>query len=201
MQPPFPSVSLTAPQGLGLTSSPRFRGSYLHLHYGYLPDALVDLTGGVVTSIDLHSSPSDLVTMVKTAANAGSLMTCATPAGVSRPGILCMGLGLSSPGVCSHWLIQLGREPSKPPTGAQQVTLCFTEVTSFNAQDSPPSEIGIEGFADRRGNGLREAKENAPHHTASRWLSRLLLSDLKAFAYYFPVTRGNGSRVSGWGGL
>lgn len=59
----------------------KFRGSYLHLHYGYLPDALVDLTGGVVTSIDLHSSPSDLVTRVKTAAKAGSLMTCATPAG------------------------------------------------------------------------------------------------------------------------
>ncbi|XP_023614396.1 calpain-13 [Myotis lucifugus] len=59
----------------------KFRGSYQHLHYGYLPDALVDLTGGVVTSISLHSSPSDLVTMVKTAAKAGSLMTCATPAG------------------------------------------------------------------------------------------------------------------------
>ncbi|ELK27345.1 Calpain-13 [Myotis davidii] len=59
----------------------KFRGSYQHLHYGYLPDALVDLTGGVVTSIELHSSPSDLVTMVKTAAKAGSLMTCATPAG------------------------------------------------------------------------------------------------------------------------
>lgn len=92
-QPPFLRVSLTAPQGLGLTFSPRFRGSYQHLHYGYLPDALVDLTGGVVTSIDLHSSPSDLVTMVKTAANAGSLMTCATPAGVSRSGILCVGPG------------------------------------------------------------------------------------------------------------
>nr|KAF6446147.1 calpain 13 [Rousettus aegyptiacus] len=59
----------------------KFHGSYLHLHYGYLPDALVDLTGGVVTSIDLHSSTSDLVMMVKTAAMAGSLMTCATPAG------------------------------------------------------------------------------------------------------------------------
>lgn len=59
----------------------KFRGSYQRLHYGYLPDALVDLTGGVVTNIDLHSSPSDLVMMVKTAAKAGSLMTCATPAG------------------------------------------------------------------------------------------------------------------------
>ncbi|XP_066122929.1 calpain-13 isoform X1 [Saccopteryx bilineata] len=59
----------------------KFHGSYLCLHYGYLPDALVDLTGGVVTSIDLHSSPSDLVKVVKTAARAESLITCATPAG------------------------------------------------------------------------------------------------------------------------
>ncbi|XP_040352811.1 calpain-13 [Herpailurus yagouaroundi] len=58
----------------------KFRGSYLNLHYGFLPDALVDLTGGVVTSIDLHSFPSDLVMMLKTAAKAGSLVTCGTPA-------------------------------------------------------------------------------------------------------------------------
>ncbi|XP_037002663.2 calpain-13 [Artibeus jamaicensis] len=59
----------------------KFRGSYLHLHYGYLPDGLVDLTGGVVTTMDLHSSLSDLVTMVKMAAKEESLMTCATPCG------------------------------------------------------------------------------------------------------------------------
>ncbi|XP_070368435.1 calpain-13 isoform X4 [Equus asinus] len=59
----------------------KFRGSYLHLHYGHLPDAMVDLTGGVITTVNLHSSPSDLVMMVKMAAKAGSLMTCATPAG------------------------------------------------------------------------------------------------------------------------
>ncbi|KAF0876294.1 CAN13 protein, partial [Crocuta crocuta] len=58
----------------------KFHGSYLNLHYGFLPDALVDLTGGVVTGIDLHSFPSDLVMMVKTAAKTGSLMTCGTPA-------------------------------------------------------------------------------------------------------------------------
>ncbi|XP_060042802.1 calpain-13 [Erinaceus europaeus] len=62
----------------------KLRGSYHHLHFGYLPDALVDLTGGVVTSIDLHSTPpADLVRMVKTAAREGSLVTCATPAGPS----------------------------------------------------------------------------------------------------------------------
>ncbi|XP_044782040.2 calpain-13 isoform X3 [Bubalus bubalis] len=59
----------------------KFHGSYANLHYGYLPDALVDLTGGVVTNISLHSSSSDLMTMVKTAAEAGSLMTCSTLAG------------------------------------------------------------------------------------------------------------------------
>uniref|UniRef100_A0A8C7EWK7 Calpain 13 n=1 Tax=Neovison vison TaxID=452646 RepID=A0A8C7EWK7_NEOVI len=62
----------------------KFHGSYANLHYGFLPDALVDLTGGVVTNIDLNF-PSDLVMMVKTAAKAGSLITCATlPTGVAR---------------------------------------------------------------------------------------------------------------------
>ncbi|XP_045835744.1 calpain-13 [Meles meles] len=64
----------------------KFHGSYANLHYGFLPDSLVDLTGGVVTNVDL-SFPSDLVMMVKTAAKAGSLITCATPAeptGVAR---------------------------------------------------------------------------------------------------------------------
>ncbi|XP_059044681.1 calpain-13 [Mustela lutreola] len=64
----------------------KFHGSYANLHYGFLPDALVDLTGGVVTNIDLNL-PSDLVMMVKTAAKAGSLITCATlaePTGVAR---------------------------------------------------------------------------------------------------------------------
>ncbi|XP_040081629.1 calpain-13 [Oryx dammah] len=59
----------------------KFHGSYANLHYGYLPDALVDLTGGVVTNISLHSSSPDLMTLVKTAAEAGSLMTCGTLAG------------------------------------------------------------------------------------------------------------------------
>uniref|UniRef100_A0A2K6G3B5 Calpain-13 n=1 Tax=Propithecus coquereli TaxID=379532 RepID=A0A2K6G3B5_PROCO len=54
-------------------------GSYSHLHQGYLPDALVDLTGGVVSKINLRSSPSHLLTVVKTAATEGSLMTCSTP--------------------------------------------------------------------------------------------------------------------------
>ncbi|XP_008849180.1 calpain-13 [Nannospalax galili] len=58
-------------------------GSYSHLHYGYLPDALVDLTGGVVTTVNLYSSPSDLLMAVKTAVKAGSLVACATPKGLT----------------------------------------------------------------------------------------------------------------------
>ncbi|XP_006835343.1 PREDICTED: calpain-13 [Chrysochloris asiatica] len=56
----------------------KLHGSYFHLHYGYLPDALVDLTGGVVTTLKLPSSSSNLMLMVKTAAQAGSLMACNT---------------------------------------------------------------------------------------------------------------------------
>uniref|UniRef100_A0A8C9BL66 Calpain catalytic domain-containing protein n=1 Tax=Phocoena sinus TaxID=42100 RepID=A0A8C9BL66_PHOSS len=59
----------------------KFHGSYVNLHYGYLPDALVDLIGGIVTSISLPSSSSDLMTVVKMVAEAGSLMTCSTLAG------------------------------------------------------------------------------------------------------------------------
>lgn len=62
----------------------RLLGSYSQLHYGYLPDALVDLTGGVVTIVNLHSSPSDLLMAVKTAVQAGSMVACATPKGVSK---------------------------------------------------------------------------------------------------------------------
>ncbi|XP_054977339.1 calpain-13 [Sorex araneus] len=62
----------------------KLRGSYLNLHYGYLPDALVDLTGGVVTSIDVNTSPADVLLTVQAAARAGSLITCATPSGVSE---------------------------------------------------------------------------------------------------------------------
>ncbi|XP_064350277.1 calpain-13 [Camelus dromedarius] len=59
----------------------KFHGSYVNLHYGYLPDALMDLSGGVVTNISPHVSSPDLVMMVKKAAEAGSLMTCGTLAG------------------------------------------------------------------------------------------------------------------------
>ncbi|XP_058134189.1 calpain-13-like [Dasypus novemcinctus] len=59
----------------------KLHGSYSHLHLGYLPDALVDLTGGVVTHMDENTYPSNLVMVVKMAASAGSLMACTTPRG------------------------------------------------------------------------------------------------------------------------
>nr|XP_012643815.1 calpain-13 [Microcebus murinus] len=67
-------------------------GSYSHLHKGYLPDALVDLTGGVVSTIHLSSSPSHLLTVVKTAAMEGSLMTCATPKRDTSSAVMANGL-------------------------------------------------------------------------------------------------------------
>ncbi|XP_017705548.1 PREDICTED: calpain-13 [Rhinopithecus bieti] len=71
-------------------------GSYSNLHYGFLEDALVDLTGGVLTNIHLHSSPMDLVNTVKTATKAGSLITCATPSGKSTDTAQAMENGLVS---------------------------------------------------------------------------------------------------------
>ncbi|XP_004451128.2 calpain-13-like [Dasypus novemcinctus] len=59
----------------------KLHGSYSHLHFGYISDALVDLTGGVVTHVEQNTYPSNLVMVIKMAASAGSLMACG-----SRPG-------------------------------------------------------------------------------------------------------------------
>nr|XP_004451131.1 calpain-13 isoform X1 [Dasypus novemcinctus]XP_012377868.1 calpain-13 isoform X1 [Dasypus novemcinctus] len=59
----------------------KLHGSYSHLHFGYLPDALVDLTGGVVTYVDQNTHPSNLVMVVKMAASLGSLMACGSRLG------------------------------------------------------------------------------------------------------------------------
>ncbi|XP_021073322.1 calpain-13 [Mus pahari] len=62
-------------------------GSYSQLHYGFLLDGLVDLTGGVVTVIEPYtSSPSNLLMTVKTALQAGSMITCATRSGIQYQG-------------------------------------------------------------------------------------------------------------------
>lgn len=85
---PSRSISPKAPRWFIPRSPPRLLGSYSDLHYGFLEDALVDLMGGVITNIHLHSSPVDLVKAVKTAIKAGSLITCATPSEVSQRGAL-----------------------------------------------------------------------------------------------------------------
>ncbi|XP_075392186.1 calpain-13 [Tenrec ecaudatus] len=59
----------------------KLHGSYSNLHYGFLEDAFVDLTGGVVTIPSSNLTPSELMMMVKTAAQAGSLMACQTSPG------------------------------------------------------------------------------------------------------------------------
>lgn len=47
--------------------------------------------------VNLHSSPSDLWTVVKTAVQAGAMVTCATPKGVSRWGLPWYPAAFSSP--------------------------------------------------------------------------------------------------------
>ncbi|KAM5292653.1 calpain-13 [Ctenodactylus gundi] len=94
----------------------KLRGSYSHLHYGYLPDALVDLTGGVVTIINLQSSPSDLLMVVKMAAETGSLMACATPRGPTE-GASVMENGL----VSQHAYTVTGAEQIQCRTGWEEI--------------------------------------------------------------------------------
>ncbi|XP_021109347.1 calpain-13 isoform X2 [Heterocephalus glaber] len=94
----------------------KLQGSYSHLHYGYLPDALVDLTGGVVTTANLHASPSSLLMMVKTAAEAGSLMACATPPGpTDRSEVMQNGL------VSQHAYTVTGAEQIQSGTGWDKI--------------------------------------------------------------------------------
>ncbi|KAM6180350.1 calpain-13 [Erethizon dorsatum] len=94
----------------------KLQGSYSHLHYGYLPDALVDLTGGIVTTANLYSSPSNLLMTVKMAAKTGSLMTCATPKGPTD-GSEVMENGL----VSQHAYTVTGAEKIQYKTGQEEL--------------------------------------------------------------------------------
>ncbi|XP_074025117.1 calpain-13 [Numenius arquata] len=62
----------------------KLRGSYQNLHGGYLPDALVDLTGGVQVQFSLKDPPSDLEEILKAAATSRCLMGCSTSGHVRR---------------------------------------------------------------------------------------------------------------------
>ncbi|XP_007430112.1 calpain-13, partial [Python bivittatus] len=57
----------------------KWRGSYEKLHFGFISEALVDLTGGVQLPFSLRSSPTHLFEIMKTAALSGCLMACDTP--------------------------------------------------------------------------------------------------------------------------
>ncbi|CAM4537847.1 unnamed protein product [Lepidochelys olivacea] len=61
----------------------KLRGSYQNLHWGYISDALVDLTGGVQVQFLLQKPPSDLQEIAKAAAKSQCLMGCTTPGGQS----------------------------------------------------------------------------------------------------------------------
>lgn len=133
---------------------PRFHGSYLNLHYGFLPDALVDLTGGVVTGINLHSFSSDLVMMVKTAAKTGSLMTCGTLATVSR--LFTLGGAFPHPGTSSHQPIQLVRGMAKQMSQSTE-TMLDGILTA-----GPPSERAVAEFTYRRRKWAQRSQVKCP---------------------------------------
>ncbi|XP_068009811.1 calpain-13 isoform X3 [Melanerpes formicivorus] len=56
----------------------KLRGSYQHLHGGYLSDALVDFTGGVQVQFSLKDPPPDLEEILKAADRSQCLMGCST---------------------------------------------------------------------------------------------------------------------------
>ncbi|KAE8600319.1 hypothetical protein XENTR_v10013185 [Xenopus tropicalis] len=59
----------------------KLRGSYQNLHWGYISEALVDFSGGVLVEFDLTKPPQDLRDIVIAAAKSGSLMGSNTPGG------------------------------------------------------------------------------------------------------------------------
>ncbi|KAJ1157910.1 hypothetical protein NDU88_010607 [Pleurodeles waltl] len=57
----------------------KLRGSYQHLHWGFISEALVDFTGGVHVQFNLQEPASDLKDIVLAAAKNGALAGCTTP--------------------------------------------------------------------------------------------------------------------------
>ncbi|XP_074844508.1 calpain-13 [Carettochelys insculpta] len=71
----------------------KLRSSYQNLHWGYLSDALVDLTGGIQVQFLLQQPSFDLQEMAKAAAKSQCLMGCTTVGGQS-PGNIELKNGL-----------------------------------------------------------------------------------------------------------
>ncbi|XP_026551197.1 calpain-13-like [Pseudonaja textilis] len=57
----------------------KLHGSYEKLHYGFISEAFVDLTGGVQLTFNLGSPTDHLFEIMKTAASSGCLMACSSP--------------------------------------------------------------------------------------------------------------------------
>ncbi|KAK9411955.1 calpain-13-like [Crotalus adamanteus] len=57
----------------------KLRGSYEKLHYGFISEAFVDLTGGVQFGFSLGNLTDHLFEIMKTATLSGCLMACSTP--------------------------------------------------------------------------------------------------------------------------
>lgn len=54
----------------------RLYGSYENLKGGTVGESLLDLTGGVVETLDLDEPPDDLFSLIENASNKGALMGC-----------------------------------------------------------------------------------------------------------------------------
>ncbi|XP_058040184.1 calpain-13-like [Ahaetulla prasina] len=63
----------------------KLRGSYEKLHYGFISEAFVDLTGGVQLTFNLRSPTDPLYEIMKSAALSDCLMACSTPP-MKKPG-------------------------------------------------------------------------------------------------------------------
>ncbi|XP_032072558.1 calpain-13-like [Thamnophis elegans] len=63
----------------------KLRGSYEKLHYGFISEAFVDLTGGVQMTYNLGRTTDHLFEIMKTAALSGCVMACSTPQ-MKKPG-------------------------------------------------------------------------------------------------------------------
>ncbi|XP_053139262.1 calpain-13 [Hemicordylus capensis] len=70
----------------------KLRGSYRKLHGGYISEALVDFTGGVQASFDLHKPHSNLHEIMKAAAKSECLMGCTTPGDLTGSRVLKNGI-------------------------------------------------------------------------------------------------------------
>uniref|UniRef100_A0A8C6FBF6 Calpain 13 n=1 Tax=Monodon monoceros TaxID=40151 RepID=A0A8C6FBF6_MONMO len=117
----------------------KFHGSYVNLHHG------------VVTSISLRSSSSDLMTVVKMVAEAGSLMTCSTLAGPTGESTRMVN-GL----VSRHAYIVTGAEQIQYRSGWEYLIRLSHPMVCL----STPRSLEWQETHDRRKSQLYENKDD-----------------------------------------